>query len=277
MTARWNQQLELYLDDQLNEHERREFALRLNQDPQLREAVQLQHHIDQSLRRTLPVSPRLNADELLHQIFHSSPALDASAPTAPSLRLMPDPTSSTSQPRRSVLRALAVAALLFISIASIWTTYTYLAGSPIQRPPLPIDQYYQAKVQTGLKPYWVCENNDQFASAFRDRFNQPLLLIQPLPDGVTAAGLDYCNSLSPKTIAVLMRDQSTPIIILVDRASCPHSNHTLPADSNLHLHKRTLGDLILLEVSPLPHPRMLDLFYNPDTEQKSSAPGKWQQ
>src|SRR5687767_6248359 len=103
--------------------------------------------------------------------------------------------------RYGAVAALWVIALLAAAWAG-WTVYNSSAPPSQLAAKLTIDEYYSKKVKHWV-PYWVCENDEQFASSFRDRFGQALLLpLASMPAGVSAQGLDYCHTITPSTVAV---------------------------------------------------------------------------
>jgi hypothetical protein len=100
-------------------------------------------------------------------------------------------------------------------------------------------------------------------TAFCRRLGQALLLLPP-PPGVAWAGLDYCNSISPRTMFVLAWVKGEKVIVFADQAESD-KGQTLPLESGLHLFRRHVGNLVLYECTPLDQPLVLDQFYIPDT------------
>jgi hypothetical protein len=230
-------QLDLYVDGLLSESERCEFEARLAADDGLRAEHELQASIDDSLRSLFspPAVPRLPSPQ----------------------RLVPG--------RGRFLRSgwLAVAAMVVI-VLGIWGIWDQLRVRPLGP-----DQYqvpawqsmemaYLQKVNTGFKPAWVCENDQQFATAFWDVLGQAMQL-KGLPAEVQIAGLSYANVHSRRTMLVLVRDRGEPIVVFADRAANPRALE-LTGESPLHIFSRRVGDVVLYEVSKLPSARVLDLF-----------------
>ena len=107
----------------------------------------------------------------------------------------------------------------------------------------------------------MCETEQQFADAYGQQLDEPLALDE-LPDGVEAVGLSYVNTLSSKTVALLARVDGQQVIVFADLLK-RDSKPKLPADSELHLHRRELGSLVLYELSPLPEMRVAPLLRRP--------------
>jgi len=258
--------LEKYLDGSLSSEERVTFEVRLLRDDELRAEVERQRSIDLSLRRQFAVPVRSKAEKihLNGSAGHERPGVAG--------RIEP---ANTSKVGSGWGRWIASIAAVILVAAGAWMTWISLRPS---RPSTPValltaDRYYAHKTDH-FDPFWKCDTNEQFASTFRNRFGQPLLL-QPLPEGVTARGLDYTTIISPQTMSVLMTAGDQKVIVLVDRSdrdSTPPLQ--LPVGSGLHLHRQELGGLVLYEITPSSSPQMLQYFFNPD-EQTPSAEGKW--
>ena len=262
MTELTRRQLDAYLDGTMPAAERVQFEGRVKSDVELRTAVETQRAIDTSLRRLFPVAVNGAADAVLKQAQLQTDASEVVVrPRRPEPQIKEKPTSNW-------LRRLAVAAVVLGGAYGVWSTYTFYFP-PKQRftggqaggvQPLRLDEYYDKKVQGGYQPYWVCENDAQFADTFRTRFGQGLLLPQ-LPANITCAGLDYCYTISEDTTAVMLTIDATNVIVLVDRAEVINR---CQYEMDLNTFEKILGKLRLVELTPLEQPRALDLFINPD-------------
>lgn len=244
-------QLDAYLDGLLNDEQRAEFERRLAQDSALREAVQLHHAIDASVRRRF--APR-KSDALL---AHLRQTTNVNGRAGVAVR-MQKPT-----PRRQRLAAAALLALIGISG---WQIISYLRPQPVFDPYAgqhyrAFETVYRDELADGFEPDWVCESDEVFAQTFEQRLGQPLLLAQ-LPPGDAMVGLAYCNSLSRRTIHMLARAGHTSILVFVDKIDFD-ARPTVAAESGLNLFRRQLGSLVLYELTPLAAPRFLDAFYIP--------------
>jgi len=86
------------------------------------------------------------------------------------------------------------------------------------------------------------------------------------PPRFEAVGLLYCNSITPRTIGVLVRVEDQPVIVFVDRVERdtgqPH------VSEGLNVFRRQIGRLVLYELSPLAEPSVIPLFHDPDVENR---------
>jgi hypothetical protein len=256
-------QLDAYLDGTMAEPERLAFQRLLETDANLNAVVQRQQAIDHSLRRLFPVSAQPSVQAVLQLA-----QLDGQTDSNDEQEAKP---ATAAQPRRgSWLRKLAIAAALLIGAYGAWTSYEFYfppeqhftGGQSGGVEQLSIDDYYAIKIKSGYQPYWLCEDDAEFAETFRSRFGQALLL-RPLPENITCAGLDYCYTVSENTTAVMLVVDGEEIIVLVDSAT-QSSNCGAKPVSDLNTFETTVGKLKLIEVSPLDEPKTLELFFNPD-------------
>jgi hypothetical protein len=254
-------ELDAYLDGTMPPEQRRAFEARLGADAELRRAVEQQRKIDQSIRR-LMMSPA-----------KCSTAIQSAAAPSHTMRTGPDGVAGVVRP--SLLKRFAVAALLMLAVLSaLWAAWSVLPlqRNPHELPQLTAAQYYDKKVRR-FEPYWVCKSDQQFTDTFRGRFGQALL-ITAMPANISSKGIDYCHTISPKTLAVLMTADDQKIIVLVDDAGA-NADRTIRPRAGLHVHTRTVGKLKLTEISPIDQPRTLELFFDPDVERDKTGPGVW--
>jgi hypothetical protein len=250
--------LDLYLDGLMNEDQRTAFERELTNAPALREEVSRQREIDASLGRTMaPPSPQRLRDLL--NAAHRTGTTDRSGRGA---RRTPD--------RLLLRRALAVAASVMLCVLGGWMIWTALGFGP--RTPDPyapqpwrsMQTVYEDRIEAGFRPDWVCRTDDEFQDTFRRQLGQRLL-VGELPDGVAMIGLAYSNTISPWTISMLGEAEGRRLIVFIDRAE-EDLGPSVPEESNLHVFRRELGELVLYELSPLDEPRFLQHFYDPDEE-----------
>ncbi|MBI4717543.1 MAG: hypothetical protein HY763_07045 [Planctomycetes bacterium] len=253
--------LEAYLDGLLADSERAEFDRRVRSDPALRAEAECQARIDEALKRLYTPSAA-GAPALA-----SLRAASTNGRAATTLR-SPLSAARRARPAPALRRGLAVAAAVaFCSLAG-WQVWCFV------RPAAVVDAYaaqawrsmdtvYRDEVSSGLKPSWVCKDNEEFARSFEKRFGQPLYLAPP-PSGVTVAGLSYCNTITRRTMHLLARVNGSPVMVFAD--SVPDDTRpSLPPGQGLRLFRREIGKVVLYEVTPLSEPRVLDLFYDPAT------------
>lgn len=186
------------------------------------------------------------------------------SPPAPEAlrRLADDAVARATRPaRRRWVTGLAAAAALAAAALGAWmiVEVTVRRGrEPYQ--PLPrqtLAAVYQAEVARGLVPGWRCESDREIADTLEDRFGRALHLCG-LPSEVEALGWCYANTLSPSSIHLLARAGGAPIVVFVDRIERDRPPGEVPGD--LRVHRRTVGGLVLYEVSSLQTPRVLEHF-----------------
>lgn len=235
-----NHRMEAYLDGRMTEQDRLDFEHRIGTDPDLRAEVERQHAIDAALRRVLDPPPPRRLDALVDEVMRRA---------------------DRARPRRVLPVAAAVAAAALGALL-IWQTLGVRGGRGYEAPPWrSLETVYRDEAAGSFEPRWVCETDAEFAAIFGDRFGQRLLL-RDLPGGVESVGLSYCHSLSTGTTYLLARAGGSPVVVFVDRIERDH--RPAPLSPDLHLHRRTIGQLVLYEVSTQESPVLLDRFYDPD-------------
>lgn len=242
--------IDRYLDGLLSEAERTAFEQRLAADPGLRAQLELQLRINSTLSRSFVI-----------------PAAEQVMGPARKARPVEKQPSRWSIPNllRSRWVAIAASLLLVLGVWSAWraTRTNKVEDYPPQLAWYPMEMIYRMETQKGFKPQWVCDSERELATTYWLQLDQPLAI--PIPPEKKGWGLSYYNTLSPKTVALLAKVNDTPVMVFADRKEA----EVLPAvDSNLHAHKRKVGDIVLYEVSPLPKPYLLDQFYEPKMPQE---------
>jgi hypothetical protein len=243
--------LDAYLDGLLGAADRDDFERRLEREPDLRAQVKYQQLIDHALRQCYaPPQP----DRVLAEI-------DAARTTIRTgMRDRACVPTYFGMPRR-----LAVAAMLALGAVAVWRVWSFSRPAPSakypQRARKPMHITYRDMIENGFKPDWVCKTDEEFATAFRRRLGQPLLLAG-LPDGISTVGLSYPNTITHRTIALLGKVRDHEVLVFVDRVRYD-KGQSVPATSGLNLYRRQIGALVLYELSRLPEPHLLDLFYTP--------------
>ncbi len=169
--------------------------------------------------------------------------------------------------RRRVLGQLAAAAAVVAGLAGVWLIGQSLmpqrTGPPGDYTPEPwrsLETAYNDWVAEGFEPMWVCADDREFIDTFRATYHQGLLL-GALPQGTTALGLTYCNSISSRTTCLMATVDGSPVVVFIDRVERDHSQ---PQPEGLHLHRRRIGKLVLYELSSAEQPAVLPWFFNPD-------------
>ena len=207
--------------------------------------------LDERLRRLMQPPPEDRLAEIAHR------AIREVSPTR------------TRFGRRRVLRQLAAAAAVVAGLAGVWLIGQSLAPPGSSRPEgytpaewRSLETAYNDWLADGFEPMWVCADDREFVDTFRITYHQGLLLGE-LPQGTTALGLSYCNSISSRTTCLLATVDDTPVVVFIDRVEL---DQTQPQPEGLHLHRRRIGRLVLYELSSAEQPVVLPWFKNPDGE-----------
>jgi hypothetical protein len=223
--------LDLYLDGLLQGPDLARFQREVENNPRLRQALDLQHQIDSSLKAGLPyVEPVPIAGRI------------ASQPTARPLSLVG---------MFNKYRLHAAAAVLALS-AALFALYMNLPASPEIRYVEPAAVY--ARLQSaGFVPEFVCSTDAEFIAAVQKRLGSGLLVSSTA--GLEVLGWAYGNDYSgriigPDTLVLMCRvDGKDDVVVLMDRT---HDDRrlALPPTSSLHLFRREVGPLVLYEITP---------------------------
>jgi hypothetical protein len=247
--------LDLYTDGLLSGPERLAFERRLELEPELRDALELQRRMDTSLRRT----------------FVAPPAPQAPAPPAAAMPWL-------QRMRRS--RLMAAAAVLLIALGA-WRVFEFFRAQrhpelvqeryPDQRlVQLPMDKVYRVELDRGFKPQWICKDEREFVTTFWHKLGIGATL-DPLPAGRQSLGLSFTPSVSPDTVGMLGRVDGAPVMLFVDRLDRDCAQ-TL-SDGGLKLFRREVGALVIYEVTPLDRPSLMEHIRPRDVpEQWKTAP-----
>lgn len=219
--------LDAYLDGRLNPAQAAALAASAERDPALKREWRLQHRVDDSIRRAFAVPPAI--------------APGASIP----LRAAADKGT-----RATRFRALALAAAVALGVGGYWAFVGSPAGDGGR---IDAPAAYQSALDVGFQPAWVCDNDQEFAAYTKDRFGTPWT-VAPAP-GLVLVGWRYSsNVLGPEASMLLATQDQAKIVVLADRAE--HAR-ALKGTADLRVHSRTLGDVVLYEISPLDQPAII--------------------
>jgi len=227
--------LERYLDGELDTPQRQSFERELAQDPALRAQVRLQTQIDDSIRRA---NPPVEVSMATRGTSAQLTAQDASAPASAAVK------------RRHSLGVLAIAAVVVLGASA----GVYLAFFSTQRAPFDqATEVYASIVKSGFVPREVCTDTQAFKDWMVRKHDQAMVIPKDLP-GIELVGWDYKRVLTPRTGVLLARVDGREVLVLIDDRS---NARRLGGGDGLHLFRRTLGKVVLYEVSPLDHARLI--------------------
>ena len=250
--------LDAYLDGLMTAAQREAFERELADDELLRRECELQRRIDASLGRSFvaPAPPM----HLLEGVA-SSVTSDETINELPSDRQDRDATKDKLKKRKTMLAVLAASIIWMVLGVKLYQDF--FGEDPNDRyRQLALAEIYQASVESGFKPKWVCEDDKEFAGTFEERQGLPLLI---KPDAQhLMVGLSYLEGLTAKTTTMLARYDDQPILVFVDRLDRDTRPKSPSAWSGLKLFRQELGELVLYEVTPLSEPQVMQHFYIPD-------------
>jgi hypothetical protein len=256
-------ELEQYLDGQMSAEMRARFEDLIARDPSLREQIAQQRAIDDSLKRTFAVTG--GAEAILAKLMTTT------APHTGNGRAHHEPQTTDNKPptRRLISPRLAIAATIVFLICGpfaiyfAWDSYREATAPTIVVNPKkvqPLDTLYQQEVRDGFNCDWQCKSQSEFGAYFASTFGEPLVMKDP-PKEVAPVGLKYAGGITPNTISYMAKVNDQPVMVFADKAAADQEQKL--SDATLHIFKRTIGPLVLYEVTPLSEPKLLDLFYKP--------------
>lgn len=220
--------IERYFEGELDGPELEQFEHRLRQDEALREEVELQRRIDASLRR-LFAAPAGIADG-------RHPTDDAAA--GPS--------------RRTGVSWYGLAAALLLGVLGVWGALRWadLGRSPLERE-------YLRTVAAGFEPEVVCTTDEEFARWMQEKFGHPMVVADP-PADLELVGWSYSDAISGYTGLLLARVGGEPVVVVLDFLKLDTAVRPEPDADGLRVFRRTIGGLVLYEVTPHESPAIVD-------------------
>lgn len=256
----FNTRLEAYMDGSMSSSQRQAFEAELAGDDGLRREYELQQQIDESLGRMF-IAPAPRADILALADLESADE---------ELKQLPNRDAKESKKPRNrwqTAMVVLVAAIAWIVVGK-QIYQAYQDGNDVPYRQLALAEIYQQSVESGFRPKWVCDDDQEFAGTFQERQGLPLLLPQDAQDMMV--GLSYLEGLTPKTTTMLARVDDQPILVFVERLDRDtHPDH--PSWwSGLNLFRQELGQLVLYEVTPLSEARVIQHFYIPNKDEIST-------
>lgn len=245
--------LDDYLDGLLDDEANSRFEERINADRDLQAEIERQTAVTDALQRMCTPQPGVEQRVVgaIRKAAAATPVPIAGAKAVPFYR-----------------RRWAIAALLALGVIAAWRLAGVIEQRRLDRdeygpkPWTSVETYYRDAVKRGFDPEWVCKDDDEFASTFKKRLRQPLL-VAATTGPVVGLGLGYANCLTPRTMTYLARVQGKPVVVFVDKLK-KDTHPKLPPNSGLNLFRKELDRLVLYEVTPLNEPHVLDLFYVPE-------------
>ena len=233
------QQLELFLDDQLSQEERDVFLADFGDHPKVREQLAIQQQIDDGLRSIFQFesSDIVNENDLVQRI-------QSTEPTAPNIS------------RRNWY---ALAAMILISVVAglLWLNSNNGPNPVFQERSLA--SIYQDAIRRGFTPYYICDDPERFAEEFRRRQGRALALAK-MPDNMKMLGISYLGGLSRQTTAMLCDVDGHSVIVFVDKAEFDSKRFRNESAEGLTIRRTENDGLVFYEVAPIPGTQMTEQF-----------------
>ena len=248
--------LDQYLDGQLTAAESESVKRIIERDPKLLRQVALQARIDSCLQTSFGRT-ELSAS----RVDSIREAAEAQAKSC----------GSDLQARRAKIRLLVA---LTVAACLVWiSAFAFLRMPAHRRAPPTLAEIYQDSVAHGFSPYWLCEDDRQFAQTFDRRQGQALLLAK-LPQGSFMVGLHYLGGLGPKTTTLMCMVDEKEVMVFVDRVEFESDADLEPprSASGVQYFRRRVRNLVMYEVTPYDSPRVLN-FLQPVDDNHFSGVG----
>ena len=229
---------EKFLDNLMNDDERASFSGTLPANLPRQAEANLQHRIDDSLRRMFAIT-----------MPPTTISITAPSPDAKSVER---PASQLAGPwRRGSVVALAASLMIAVALTFLWQN-AQRAGPDVAARPL-VDVYRNA-VSSGFEPTYECHEPERFATTFERRQGEPLRLLE-LPANMRMLGLAYTGGLGRNATAMLAYVDDAPVMVFVDRSENDVQQAT-QVTGDLHVFRDERDGFVFYEVTPWESPRV---------------------
>ena len=266
--------LELYLDGQLEAERSAHFEKRIAAEPGLKAVVRQQTELDGLLGQWC--QPPAVDSTFVARLGDGDSASHDQQPSEQPDKVVLRATKPRS-PESWRQRGLAAVALLACALTWVffgWEQLKSLVTPEQGYTQTTVAQLYQDAVQAGFEPDWLCKDDQEFAQTFHDRQGTGLLL-NPLPQDVRMAGLAYREGFTEQATCMFAYADEQPVLVIAARSAEISERLLQVGDQGLSVFTRELGDLTLVEVSPLDRARILEFFYESEvpSEPTGHIPG----
>jgi hypothetical protein len=253
--------IEQFIDGTLTGEELAFMEQCIENDAQVREQIELQSRIDDSLRRICTVEkiamPAIPADREQHDATPAPIPFRDPQTIASDLQQIAQSSSSRAESPWKRWGILAMAAALLLTFAGLYRSY-WDAKVPDFRIMEPVAMYDRL-VGMGFTPAVVCKTEPEFARLVREKLGSTL--VATATPGIEVLGWGYQDDydgspISPKTMMLLTRVDGTNVLVLMDEESRDRTLR-VPEGSSMKIFRREIGPLVTYEVTPLAEPRVL--------------------
>ncbi|MBX3363915.1 MAG: hypothetical protein KF866_04040 [Phycisphaeraceae bacterium] len=225
--------LDAYLDGLLTGDDLREFEALLGRDEELAREVRAHEAMSGALRRLAPVR-------------------EVPLPTSMGLGEGNSGARMRIGKRRSKAGLWGIVAAVLV-VAAVGG---YLAlWSPQRAPYRQPDEVYRVLVQGGFSPSEVCTTEEEFKAWMLRTHGEPVVIASNLA-GVELVGWTYSQVLDRRTSVLMAKVDGEPVIVLID-ALDKARRLKAPGGSGLRIFRRSLGQLVMYEVTPLGEARLV--------------------
>lgn len=253
--------IEEYLGGTLSGEACASFERAMGEDAEIAEAVALQRELDGALRKAF-VPPRVPEVEHVAQAARDAMGSANEQPTSPNLKLVGEGVAAEQRTDSQRWKWMAIAAAVLLTAAGV---YRGLLGGDDFRL-VPPDQLYAFLQNEGWRPAQVCNTPNEFAALVKKRLGEGLLpdMAGAATSGVALLGWgyedDYNGSpLSKKTMMLLTTVHDERVLVLIDQKKNRRDLPVRPG-STLNVIERTVGSLVVYEVTPAKDARVLPLL-----------------
>jgi len=272
-------ELDRYLDGLLDDEARRRFESRLASDASLRQQVEHTRSIESSIVRMFTPPHGQCIDDIVARVRHEQRMEygDRIALSAADERAA-GPKSGTAGFLGGWRHRLAIAAVLVLTVVSMWVLFQSILPTPSSNPYgpqayRPIEEVWHDTLAAGFEPLWQCRTDRQFVTEMWRRLGAGAILESDLPTGVSMAGLSFANTISEGTMVMLGHYRDEPILLFVDRLANDTDVRLPDASSGLNTYRREVPPLVIYEVSQLDEPHLM-MHVNPYEMPEEWIPGR---
>ncbi len=225
-----------FVDGALQGEEKERVRLEIESSDYWSSQLKLQRRIDDAARSLFSPPADLDISRSLDGVLD--------VPSSPILT----PANSTFWTRRNAVVMLTIAA----SVAWMAVALNLFSSRPEQPVfrPVELTKVYQTCVGEGFQPYWVCDDDEIFATTFERRQGVELNLAA-MPAGREMVGLSYLAGISRRSTSMLATVDGQQVIVFVAALDDDWKPKTGFSDeSNLYVHRLEKFGLVFYEVSP---------------------------
>lgn len=262
------ERLDRYLDGVMSAAERTEFERDAAGNPELKK------HLDVALAVQASMAKRFAPPLALHiggldEAVKAAEAKDSERAAVPAPAPIPISRGVPSTPQIAVApksragwnRWIGYAVAAVIGIAGVvWWSST--VPDPEARRILSAGQVLAVSMEGGFKPAFICKDDAEFIAVVKNRFGTGLLVAST--ETISVLGWAYSDTyaadiVSKNTLVLMAKVDGREVLVFMDRAPGEHVLKKGDAPDGYRLFNRTVGGLVLYELTPFDSARVLDV------------------